>query len=83
MLCRTETFSKSFFSSAIILWNNLEQDIKDPQNLESFKRALGRNHDTSFHTKMLLSWEARSPHYPQPDSGVTAIHSNMICSKIM
>jgi hypothetical protein len=46
MLCRTETFAKYFSPSTIILWNNLEQAVKDSLNLESFKRALGRN-DTS------------------------------------
>ena len=38
--CRTSYLQNSFFPSTIRLWNNLPQDIKDSNNLNTFKKAL-------------------------------------------
>jgi len=40
---RTETFKRSFFPSATVLWNSLPMEIRNAQSLASFKRLIHRD----------------------------------------
>jgi hypothetical protein len=40
ILCRTQTYAKSFFPSTVLLWNGLEHVVRESPSINSFKRAL-------------------------------------------